>query len=503
MHVVVRSSVLVAVLACAGCMINFDPMAADAGAPIDAPLAPDAIPCVPTADEATGAGVTGIDAVCDDGVDNDCDGATDHDDLDCPGMRYRSVGVAPGALSPVDTTVQITAAIAQFSSAPSDDVGVGDVVVATVVGGSVLAIIRERISPTAFRVQATGRAAAPTVAAGTPAAVYRAYTSLSAWQQQAENPALPVAAADFDQAQTLVDDDVALTVALYADGEDQGNVIISGWQTSPEHYVRLFTPVGPALVGRSQRHRGVLVQGYRYRAVLDAPAIAIQQSHVRVEGLSVVGFPGAAPTNGALELLADAADLDLRVSHNLVDGNASLGSNGALHLEATGPGAAGLVRVSNNIVWNASGGSSECIWHRDTLGANAEFLIYNNTVWNCARGIEARDTAGRATAINNIAFGSPALYEYNGAGEYGPLSTHNVSGDGSAAVLGGEVQINADPAALFISLTPDAVDLHLRADAPILGLGFDVTTDPRLPIVDDIDGNPRPPGAVDPGAAQR
>jgi hypothetical protein len=294
-------------------------------------------------------------------------------------------------------------------------------------------------------------------------------------------------------------------VAIYADADETINVVVRDWQTSPAHPLRFFTPVRSADVGVSQRHGGDLRRGYRIVAEANLAALQILQSHVRVEGLVVIGFPAAGPTIAALEVIATAPDIDVRVSHNLVDGNESASSNGALHLEATGPGASGLFRVSNNVVWGASTGSSECMWHRNDLGATAQFFIFHNTAWRCARGIEARDTAGRAIAINNIAFAlsGPAFYEYNGRGEYGPGSTHNVSGDATAGVLGSPSVTGADAAALFQALDPRMPDLHLRADAPVLGLGLDLTTDPRLAVTDDIEGQPRPPGAIDPGADQR
>jgi hypothetical protein len=463
---------------------------------LDAPML-DAPVCVPTGDEGGG-------AACEDRLDNDCDGFVDGADTDCPRVRFRSVGVNASDL--VTTTGEIVGDVATFAAPVPSSVGVGDVVV--VVGGAFLpppAFVSERLGPATFRVQAADGGPPAAAGPGSEVQIYRAYTSLAAWQALDENPAVPAGARDFDRDRMLVDARSTLQVALYADGDDHGNVVISGWQTSPEHYLRFFTPVRSDEVGASQRHGGAVARGYRFTADANLTAIQILQSHVRVEGVVVISFPASATHFAGVEVIGDAPDIDVRVSHNLVDGNRSDSSNGALHLEAIGASASGVFRVSNNVVWGSSVGSSECIWHRDQSGATALFYIAHNTAWNCARGIEARDTAGRAIAINNIAFSlvGPAFYEYNGPDEYGAGSTHNVSGDNTAAAPGTPSVVGADPAALFVGVDPAAPDLHLRAGAPILGMGLDLSADPRFAVTDDIDGQPRPPGAVDPGADQR
>jgi len=82
------------------------------------------------------------------------------------------------------------------------------------------------------------------------------------------------------------------------------------------------------------------------------------------------------------------------------------------------------------------------------------------------------------------------------------MSSHNVSGDATAADIGAAILTDADPATLFVSLAPDAEDLHLRPDAAmVLGAALDLSNDVALPIVDDVDGQRRPQGAGwDPGA---
>jgi hypothetical protein len=488
----VRWSLLfVATLAC---RLGFDDRALSTqdGAVVIADAADDAVACMPVPERPG-------DGSCSDGVDNDCDGAIDHDDNDCPVMRFRSVGTAGGALA--TGTLEVAGLYAYLDTALPDQVGVGDAVVYGVTADSI-AFISDRVLPTKFRLETAAGQPVPPVSAGTPFTVYRAYTSLQDWSQLAENPALPVAVRNFDTLRDLPAAGAALTVALYADGVDQGNVSVSGWTTSPDHYLRLFTPVRPEHVGRTQRHAGVYGTGYRLEAAANLAALRISQSHLRIEGLSVKSFLNAGPTIAGLEVLATAADIDVRVSHVVADGNGSDSSNGILHMEAIGADASGTFRVSNNIAYGAPLGSSECMWHRNNMGASARFFIFNNTVWDCARGIEARDTAGQAIVINNIAFAtSIAFYEFNGPGEFGPASSNNVSNDSSAAAFGSAGITGAVASQLFVSLA-GTIDLHLRADAPIRGSGVDLAAHPTLPVLDDIDGQLRPASALDPGADQ-
>jgi hypothetical protein len=491
----VRGTLLL--LALAACRIGFDARLAPDGASEDATSGDSSVEvCVPSGDEHVSAPGT-----CSDGKDNDCNGATDHDDPDCPTMRYRSVGTNGALLA--TGSVEITGGTAYFAQPLPEHVGVGDAIVVDAVPQPYVAFIRGRASETEMLVQAADGGPLPDAPAGTQVSVFRAYTSLVDWASLAENTAIPLAVRNFDTSRDLVSANAALTVALYADGPDRGNATVTGWTTSPDHHLRLFTPSLPHHVGTSQRHRGTMETGYRAEAASNTPALRIFASHVRVEGLAVLSFPNAGPTVSGLEVIAAAADLDVRVSHNVADGNGSDSSNGIIHLEATGATATGTFRVSNNIAHGAPTGSSECMWHRNTNGASATFLIYHNTVWDCARGIEARDTAGRAIAINNIAFAtSIAFYEYNGPGEFGIGSSHNVSNDASAGAIGPSAIVNAVASQLFVS-PGGTIDLHLRGDAPIAGTGLDLHDDELLPILDDIDGMPRPMGGIDPGADQR
>ncbi len=484
-----------------GCRIGFDP-AGGGGATADATTeAPDAAPCLGGQAEQRG------DGSCSDGVDNDCDGQLDHDDDACPRLMVRSVGVATGALTPLTLTATVTGEYATFASPLPDRVGIGDVVVFGSSNTLALGFVRARVSATKLRlVDRDGADLVLERPPGTAAAIYRAYDEMGRLETLVENPALPDEVRDFERDRDLVGRDAALAVACYADGIVTNTVTLSGWNTSPDHYLRIYTPVGPAEVGVSQRHDGTFAGGFQMEAGDNFPTLQLVQSHVRIEGLALRGWPGAGPGISTLEVDADDADIDVRISHNILDGNGSVNSNGILHLAALGAGATGTFRSSNNIAYDSPDDTSECMWHRNEGGATARYFIHNNTVWGCGRGIEARDTAGRAFAVNNLAFvtgAGPAFFPYGGAGEFASTSSHNVSGDTSAAVIGASALTGVDPSQVFRSVVPATLDLRLGPDAPVVGAGKDLVLDPDLAVIDDIEGQARAPGSNDPGADER
>lgn len=486
-----RSAVVV--LLASGCRLNFDtvPDAKDAQ---DA--ASDGGTCTFVTIEQRG------DGTCSDGVDNDCNGLADHDDPACPRLRVRSIGGGPVALH--TTTADIDGGVATLAAIAPAPVGIGDVVV---LPGPTLAFVRERIADNKIRLVDVNGAPFTMVLANAAFDVYRAYTDLNDLESLLENSAIPTAVRDFDGDRDLVAADVAIAFALYADDVETSTTDISGWTTSREHYIRLFSPTAKRDVGVSQRHTGVF-GGATIEAGDPFPALEIYQSHVRIEGLSIRAYGQGTNLSGLL-VFASAPDIDVRVDHSILDGNGADSTDGILHLEADGAGAGGIFRVSNNIVYAAPTGTAECMWHRDANGASALFYIFNNTAFDCPRAIEARDTAGKAIAINNVAFGANdglfgpiAFYEYNGPGEYSALSSNNVSGDTTASAIGTAGLINIDPAQTLRNIA-DPIDLRLQATAAIGGTGRDLRIDANLPVIDDIEGQLRPATGTDPGADQR
>jgi hypothetical protein len=75
-------------------------------------------------------------------------------------------------------------------------------------------------------------------------AIYRAYTSLSNWQSQTENPNITEPAEnDVNPNPDLVSAGTIMMVACYGDGEDTNSVVINSWTTGPDNYIKIYTPV--------------------------------------------------------------------------------------------------------------------------------------------------------------------------------------------------------------------------------------------------------------------
>ncbi len=170
-----------------------------------------------------------------------------------------------------------------------DNVGVGDVLTYAS-GGNRLAFIVGRSSPTTFSV-ADKDGAQPTAAPPlTPVGVYRAYNALADWESGIENPnILEPTEDDVNPSMDLVTANTVMMVPCYADGEDIGSVYIDSWETGPDNYIRIYTPVFQTEVGTSQRHNGAWDTS-AYRLSQDASyfaVIGVRERYVRIDGLQL------------------------------------------------------------------------------------------------------------------------------------------------------------------------------------------------------------------------
>jgi hypothetical protein len=127
-------------------------------------------------------------------------------------------------------------------------------------------------------------------------AIYRAYTSLSNWQSQTENPIItePVEN-DVNPSKDLVTTNTIMMVACYNDSAmNDGNIQIDGWTTSATKYIRIYTPTSSSEVGFSQRHYGIAKTGFRLAPTVDAgddsyAVLRIMDEYVRIEGVEIDG----------------------------------------------------------------------------------------------------------------------------------------------------------------------------------------------------------------------
>ena len=233
---------------------------------------------------------------------------------------YRSVGTTATNLNTGTETVEIVGATATFSGPMPDNIGVGDVLVYNS-GGPRLAYIQGRTSSTVFTVEDGG---VPTAAsAGTAVEVYRAYTSLTNWESGSANTNI-LNFANVNPNPDLVSQNTVMMVPCYGDGEDTDSVLVSGWTTGPNNYIKIYTPTSTSEVGTSQRHDGKwdTTSAYRISNTVNVNyVITVQEQYVRIDGIQI----------------------DFKNDPN----NTNLAW---IHINDDGSGAAAEVHISNNIV---------------------------------------------------------------------------------------------------------------------------------------------------------
>ena len=402
-------------------------------------------------------------------------------------LRYRSVGTnaADMNVGPV-RTVGIAGTTATFSAAMPNNVGVGDVLK---YGGN-LAFIHGRTSSTTFTVASASGGTPVSTGAGTAVNVYRAYTSLFNWEAQTENPSVGV---NFDTSTDLVAAHAIMLVACYADGADTTQVNIDGWITGADTYIHIFTPTPSSQVGVTQRHSGVWDTS-KYR--LSAPAtpsyhavLTINDEYVRVTGLQIENT---------------AADKGVNQACGIGIGHANPASE---------------VRLSNNLLWASGAGTAD--WQAAAILASDGVLkVSNNILYKWGVGFMFGYTASAQVYFynNTIVYDSTGWaglwYNFNNAGVYFALANNIVQGTGTQSggqdgfnyMAGGGNEI---PDYAVTNLSSDATspnaalqnktvtfvgapNYHLGpADTNAKDQGTNLSADPVLAIVDDIDGQAR------------
>ncbi|MBI5507645.1 MAG: hypothetical protein HY903_02715 [Deltaproteobacteria bacterium] len=291
----------------------------------------------------------------------------------------------------------------------------------------------------------------------------------------------------------LVAKNVILNLPCYYDtGPDPTPVVVSGYTTGPENYVRIYTPADTATeVNQSQRHQGVWDPA-RFQ-IVGAPAaygsvVQIELAYVKVEGLQVEVTGAVEGTNGIgvhVELLGTAAEA--QISTNIVrrtGGSANYVAGIWVGAESAAFGNPGA-KIWNNVVYDFTGPANAGI-EASAYGSPRVFA-YNNTVSTCARGISVDTTWGAPVLVakNNIVQGSTST-DFDGAFAAG--SDHNLS-DWNTGVTGG-ANDKANAVVSFVDAAAD--DFHLAVgDTAAKDAGASAAADLDLYFTTDVDGQPR------------
>ncbi|MFC1611103.1 hypothetical protein ACFL6C_09095 [Myxococcota bacterium] len=423
---------------------------------------------------------------CADNLDNDCDTWVDNADTDCSGatMIFRSVGWGSTAARATGSGNPMTldGATATFASALPLDVGVGDAIQYDSAGApsdpvDSLVFIHGRASPTELTVRRADGTDPVDTTADQDWALYRAYTSLANAQNGNGNTGIGGSLrsqCNVPAGRDLVTPQLIWNVACYGDAQENDAPTISGWVTSPEYYLRIYTPVSQSEVGVSQRHNGAWSSNaYRIRTTAYETKLLVAVSYVHIVGLQV----DTAGAGTGIHLSA-AGPHDMTIAHNIIRGGDQANKYGMEQRSAVS--ASSITRIHNNIIYDFVGGSSYGVFLRTDNSTN---YVYNNTVVDCDRGFVFWD-AMTVIAKNNLSYGNGDNWE----GSFHSSSTNNLSGPNQGGAPG-DNPVNsasvafADPAGNDFHLGPVPSDAH--------GGGVDLSSDPDLPIRTDIDGQTR------------
>ncbi|RLI99491.1 MAG: hypothetical protein DRP06_03345, partial [Candidatus Aenigmatarchaeota archaeon] len=164
---------------------------------------------------------------------------------------YYSVGTNASDLMNGPVSVSIDSGVAVFNVSQPDKIGVGDKI--TYVGN--VSFISGRINSTAYDV-VTAKGAVPLdVSDLIVYNITRAFNSLDDAVDAVDGGDC---ANDFNHLDTsnLTEGNYTLNIACYGDGADTDAVVVDGWTTGVDNYIRIYTPVNSSEVGVSQRHDG-------------------------------------------------------------------------------------------------------------------------------------------------------------------------------------------------------------------------------------------------------
>ncbi len=175
---------------------------------------------------------------------------------------YRSIGGNQNNLNTTNETVEIYDDKAMFSGPLSDNIGVGDVLQYQTDSQYYSAFIAGRLSSTFFTVYSCNNNLPQPCDDGTAVEIYRVYNSLSDWESQTTSNVNQIIDSSVRDkvllpGTNLLSLNIIAIVACYADSPDNLPVIIDGWITGVDNYIKIYTPVSPDHVGQSQRHNGV------------------------------------------------------------------------------------------------------------------------------------------------------------------------------------------------------------------------------------------------------
>ncbi len=390
---------------------------------------------------------------------------------------YYSVGQSTSAnLMSGTPTLTISGGAGVFSAAQNGNIGVGDAV--TYGSGSVAYISAKTNSDDKHwsLVTATG-AAPPDVSGASVTSINRAYASLNA----AVN-----GATDSSHLNTtdLVAGDYILNIPCYNDSsstssKDTTEADIPALTTSATNDINIYTPTSTVTQANAdQRHNGEWSDGAYNMQVSSGNGIVVNPAtrYVNIDGLQV-SVTDSNAANYGIEYNIGSGSAVYDISNNIIRGILSGSAASSAGITASSSPGAATFNIWNNMVygWNTSGSSAIA------MGGSAPAYVYNNTLYGNYTGFSNSDAS---STIQNVIANGDSYADYSGT--FTSSSTDNISQDATSpnSLLRNET-------VAFVATSTQ--NFHLSSsDTSARGNGVNLTYDPYLQPVTDIDGDSRP-----------
>jgi hypothetical protein len=411
-----------------------------------------------------------------------------------PTKIYRSVG--PGNTTALATgqgnDLTISGSTATFDQPLPNRIGVGDAIQydddgdGDIDANDSIVFIHGRTSATEYTVKTAAGAAPVAVTDDNDWSIFRAYISLANAEGGTENTGIDTNLRNFESwsgGQDLVTNGEQWNIACYGDATDSDSIVINGWTTSEDNYIRIFTPTESSEVGASQRHLGVWNPKY-YNI---SGGIEFRDKHIRVDGIQMQITPLGDYYRGIM--MNEGTDYNVfHVSNNIIRGDSTNTYNYHYGITTWAGSSNDLVYIYNNIVYDFQDDSWQGIGI--TLNSDAQSYVYNNTVQNCQYGFYGSPSAS-AILKNNIGYNNEVNYS---GGSYDETnSTNNISGPSQSNAPGQNPIDNASVS--FRNESGDDFRLAM-SDTAAKESGLNLYSDSTQPVTTDIEGESRPsPGS--------